>query len=932
MKKIVKKISLFVLFLLCFFSFSLCFACSGQVTFKDFEDQTVEVTLGQNYLLEVFPILGSDNKYYQVEAEVSDKDGNKVETIGNILKVNDFGGYTVVYTVLNQKRTVTLNVKTTSKPNVVIEDCKTTYKIGEKFVFPQIKIFDKVDKNLAPTITVINSAGEEISFDKENNCFDCTVAGEYGIKVSVTNSNNLTDEKIFKFFVRTPALSGEIDTFNERASFEIVETNKGVRNAEWLDTAYGRDGVLKLEVARNDQYTGIFKFEPKQGYEEYVKTYKNNPEDPNETEKYRNSYYVATMFIEAPVGSVKELQLQKYITSLRDIKYNMWFDYTVNAHSLISSLNQNGALLEDDPKKLSIKDVFGYVYATFTSDVTIYVDKLSFVESKTAVTCENSLKGATYNCGQTVNFADLIKAEDGEKLFYTILIDGKPVGYTYDQFTFEYASKNYTVMASVDQTNKVADECKYNFSVKGSDSASFNNFTTYIDKETQLILPTLIITDASENDVTSNYEITSKIDFISNAGIREENVVFSKARSGSVEFELTAEHKVTHEKHRKTAVMRIGPYLANEIIDVDRADAKILFASQGSMSVIPNGFKDVKNPNDYQGANVLSIERKVPDASNQNLKISFKPVHSADYYDENYEMAYFPIRVKSNDQSITHFNVKILGLNYTVESDKWQTLNVPISAITSSMNAGKLYPLVTWSDWSILITPDGGNIVDKTITVYMGSIMAGNLEMGQKLFSATSESVNSLSINKSTGSNVLLTKEQINALNLSGEYNGENAVQMEFNHGSAYMLNGIPNSYVNKILAYKSVSFNIAILKPQDQALDANAIVMFNNGTQALEDKDKMTYNLLFSKYNGFMNFIFGDGVTDRQYNEWQKLTVSTETFVKMLSGGDLKLFVLYTNKLTEDNKLNMKVLIGDVTLEGAREIGDEYVDESFFE
>ncbi len=924
MKKTLKNIVIVFLSVLFAAFLGLGVACSSKkdVSFADFKEGRTEVSavLGEKYTLDLSSKLGSDGNYYAVSGEVVDSEGDKIEILGGRFLVERMDGYTATYTLrIDEKNSLTrtedIKVVNNRAPNVVFGEASKTYKIGSTFTFPEITITDLSGESIAPVIQVLDSAGNELAFDAATKSFACEEVGAYTLKITATNVSNRSTTSEFSFFVRSNAENGEYESFGDAGSVYDVKTSGNVKNVSWLAEEKGREGVVKIDLKQTNNYLSLFKVFSKENAAFYNQL--------GEDETFKNKYVVYSMYVETVADSIKNLRTYDAWGSktyeIGDVKYNMWFDYVLPAKDLL-----NGGIDEFLTKTSTGASGQGWFKGTLRADTTVYLDRIAFVESLT--TLPDAMTATEFTLGETIAFNDQI-ATGGQKLHYTVLIDGKPVAYTENEFKPVYANDHYTVIASdVGGMTKAANKT-YSFKVNTTETATVNDYSTYVEKGMEYVAPALTIKNGAE-DITSQYKMTTEVSYLSLAGIRTNNTNFSTVQSGVYDITLKAEKGAS--KFIKTVQVEVGPKGADEVIYVDRADALSLYGGQLSKAIAVNSFKEQGNVEDYQGANVVKFSNAA--YGSNELKFNFTPVHSATYYNANFTHATLPVYITTNEKSVKSFNIKLLGVDFTAEVNEWAFLTVNISEIVSALQQERLYPLVTWADTVMRIAPTEGSIQNKSIEVYFGDFTCGKQAFNPKLFTATEETYKNVSVNGDGSGNELLDGEKLAALNMNGTYEGTSAVMLNTRSAQRYALSGISAAFTKEINDYKYVSVNLAFYKKEGTTPDKDHVLSFNDASA-----DGQFAGALFSKANGFGSSVCISEKNAGKYafNTWYTLTIETKKLTELLTGGNITLFALYWQIADYATvRDNYKIIIGDIEVHN--DIlhdynGDNYVDEDYF-
>ncbi len=752
MRKNIKAIFLTLLSLLCFACFFVGCSKSGNSAngdvFKNFKDEEITVLLGENYRLELAPLTDGET-YYEVTASVVDGQGRAVNVERGYFTIVDVNGYVITYSATNsggsRNRTVTLKVKNERAPNVIIAECDTTYEVGETFYFPAVTVYDLADEVLTPTVGVYKVEGEERieQILETENSFFCESAGEYVFKATAKNSFGVTGIKELIFYVNGSQL-GEVEAFGNAGSKNDVQVNvKYTDGCEWIDQtsdAMGkRQGVLKVNVGKTNQMRNILTVYPKQGYAKYLE---------KDGEEYRNKKFVVTMYVAAPVGSIPEMYAHFTSYRIKDIKYNMWYDYSFDANIMLDAYNEilkaeetlanatDAQAKETAEKELqNLKNNTLSIWGTFTTSAVIYVDRIAFTEVEAVTSVET---GKSYEVGNQISLATEMPVVGYSDVEYTVLLEGKPVAVTKDMFTPEYVSDNYTVVASLKgNVNELNDNAEFTFKTMAANqhTAKISKYTQTVSVGDEVIEPTIEIYDQS-NNLVEGYKITKSMEFVSIAGARSVASSFTLAKSGTFEYVITAEKEGI--KFIKTATVRVGPFDKYEIVSLARADVLELFGSTKATLLTKDELNGLKNT--FVDVNETPFERVLRFTKNNSDKtfdLNFKPVHTLEYYKQIAGLKSIinvSLYAASANDKIIEFMVELFQdkeCTYVVPANTWTTIEVPISAMISAMEDNRLYSVNTWTHWAIKIRPnhaaDEYSIANSEFNLFLGDFtLVGN--------------------------------------------------------------------------------------------------------------------------------------------------------------------------------------------------------------
>lgn len=227
-----------VCFMLCIlFGFA---ACGGEKTLDivDWENESLEVTLGDSYTVPQKTARDKEGKSYPVEIKVLKKaTGTEIPLIYGAFDVFDVSGYDVLYTATSENakalKTVTLTVKDEGKPVVMIKG-NNVAEVNKRFTFPEISVYDDSGKT-ENTIEVYDDANHKVSSDEEG--FTPAQIGEYELRVTAKDDDGNEGSRVFKIFARSQVKENELDAFDDAglaytaySQGKSGELNQGVKS------------------------------------------------------------------------------------------------------------------------------------------------------------------------------------------------------------------------------------------------------------------------------------------------------------------------------------------------------------------------------------------------------------------------------------------------------------------------------------------------------------------------------------------------------------------------------------------------------------------------------------------------------------------------------------------------------------------------------
>ena len=265
MKKVQSKVLLSLLLLLCVVS--LFAACNGGknkpsgVELIDFPaTKTEEVSLGDFYEITLNSVKDKDGNSYRVSAAVADSKGNAVTPFSGTFDLTDLGGYTITYTVKitdGDVRTmvVTLIVKDTESPIIVLGAVSGEGHVGEKFILPSVTVSD-LDEVATLTVTVVNldDPDTEITVSNENGTYSFVpvAVGVHEMTVTAADTSGNTSVRTAQILVVQTAASYEL--FNPDY---VGATNNVVfaLGGDYIEAAY--HGGNAQDLSYKDGYVSV---------------------------------------------------------------------------------------------------------------------------------------------------------------------------------------------------------------------------------------------------------------------------------------------------------------------------------------------------------------------------------------------------------------------------------------------------------------------------------------------------------------------------------------------------------------------------------------------------------------------------------------------------------------------------------------------------
>ena len=257
-----------VCFMLCIlFGFA---ACGGEKTLDivDWENESLEVTLGDSYTVPQKTARDKEGKSYPVEIKVLKKaTGTEIPLIYGAFDVFDVSGYDVLYTATSENakalKTVTLTVKDEGKPVIMIKG-NNVAEVNKRFTFPEISVYDDSGKT-ENTIEVYDDANHKVPSDEEG--FTPAQIGEYELRVTAKDDDGNEGSRVFKIFARSQVKENELDAFDDAglaytaySQGKSGELNQGVKS-QAVFSAFKksvRSGGSAMFESGSGERTGIY--------------------------------------------------------------------------------------------------------------------------------------------------------------------------------------------------------------------------------------------------------------------------------------------------------------------------------------------------------------------------------------------------------------------------------------------------------------------------------------------------------------------------------------------------------------------------------------------------------------------------------------------------------------------------------------------------
>ncbi len=448
-----KKFLISVLSLLTLLCVCLAAACGGQtstVELVDFKDVTVEAEIGSVVSLQPYLVVADkDGKTYHTSVSIKTKDGKAVETLMYEFNADDHDGYIVSVSLkIDDKyyaRTVTINMKDTSSPTIVIADLPDFGTTGEEYkVKYTVKDANQTSSELK--ITFVNADGSETPVEHVDGKFTPSKPGEYKLTVTATdNKGNPSATRSKTFVVREVLADYSLEEFSDKFSVDNATNylnNLSSDKPVYKDELDGRYGVVG-QTSQSGYHDFSFRFNRSLSWLngidasswDYVSIW-IYIDDEGEYNLYTwNAKYDATV-----IGKRwTEVKLTKSMITEQRSLYAQ-HGGTVEAFNKLHSSENKGFkmfwihrldLRQDDPERV-------------LDNVYVYVDSIRFGRD-----IATSLEKTEYVLGDTVKLSATADGVGEAKFSYEVVdADGKVTAIEGDEF-IPTKPGEYTVRATL---------------------------------------------------------------------------------------------------------------------------------------------------------------------------------------------------------------------------------------------------------------------------------------------------------------------------------------------------------------------------------------------------------------------------------------------------------------------------------------------------
>lgn len=872
MKKILLSV-LTILFAACMLFAGACSNDSSKnVKLVGFENQQISVAFGSVYLADAIAI-DEDGNEYPTTIKVVDENGNEVEVFSSKFSVVS-KKYTVTYTAkVGKKNFVKVDTITAIagvEPAIAVDGTIKALLLGETYTLPTATAYDYFDGALNATAEVFKyGESEPVKCDLDDGglTFTAEESGKYFVKFTVKNSADMQTVKTVDFFVRTLAEDGEWDTFDdEGAVYTTLVASSAVKKVGWVDTFNGRNGVLKVDIAKNNAYGSAFMAVPKTSF-------------VNDYEDYDK--LVISMFVDGEEGSLQNFRFcHPNIGNLPiNPTYGGWETYVFDKTAVVNNWHN---FARNNADKVDSKNHFT---GTFLKDCTIYIDAIYFAN------VVDELEGSSIEENGIVT---LDYSADNEQLGYTVLYDGKWVETVNNTFNAEYAGEYVIQPVVLNSKSKVYAGAPIIYNSVSANRLEVNEFDKTIAlNASEYTLPQVKVVDANGAEV-DGYDINVKTIFRSYANTIEERG-FTTANKGWYEYIITAS-KEGEKTLYYNAHVKVGDYIDGEIFNVNDINAaqRVGAMFMGAKYSQADGEEIAE---DYAGETFLKIATNLSDAYlTKTGYFNFNPSATVEDIDAFYDVIKVKFFVKGKVKAgatAENMTVTFFGQKADLKLNDWTEISVNVTAFASVYN--KLCTPATWGDYAATFGNMNYSNFDE-FAIYMSSIVAEKVATPEDVI-IVDENNYSLYVNADVSMTYVSAVELASA-GLSGDYSG-NAVKWTHSHNnSGYKLTNVfskrqLNELRNK---YSLVEINFAV----GSSGGRSEYVLLTTATSAGAPS-------LITVANGGS----GLSISGANYNTWKKMYIPINDFVDFAYGkSSLPLFRTYC-----DAHFDRYYYFGDVKL-----------------
>lgn len=239
----------------------------GSIKAVDFADKAVTVEVGDCYYPDMTTAKDESGNTYTLNENlfitVKDAEGADVPSSKGEFIVEDFGGYTVYYTLYEGKnraeRKVQISVSDETAPLIDVAGWRSERETGT-FDMPIMYVSDNSGERIEPSYKIVDSATLEIASSAvvDSGKVTFTQTGDYTLIVEATDSHGNSAKK--EKNIRIIDTLGEyvLENFDNATRLETIKTTSlttASTTAEWLESFEGRTGVAKVNANYSILYT-----------------------------------------------------------------------------------------------------------------------------------------------------------------------------------------------------------------------------------------------------------------------------------------------------------------------------------------------------------------------------------------------------------------------------------------------------------------------------------------------------------------------------------------------------------------------------------------------------------------------------------------------------------------------------------------------------